>query len=58
VLPLSDTNGHDWWDCTDPYDGMLSRQRQPECQLVRPDGSEVLVTASFVRGRTAGWSAW
>jgi signal transduction histidine kinase len=29
VLPLSDTNGHDWWDCTDPYDGMLSRQRQP-----------------------------
>jgi PAS domain S-box-containing protein len=50
VLPLSDTNGRDWWECTDPYGGLLSRHRQPECQLIRPDGSEVLVTASYVRG--------
>ena len=50
VLPLSDTSGRDWWECTDPYAGMTSRRRQPECQLVRPDGSELLVTASYVRG--------
>jgi signal transduction histidine kinase len=50
VLPLSDLNGRDWWECTDPYDGLASRHRQPECHLVRPDGSEVLVTASYVRG--------
>jgi hypothetical protein len=50
VLPLCDTKGRDWWECTDPYAGLTSRRRQPECQLVRPDGSELLVTASYVRG--------
>jgi PAS domain S-box-containing protein len=50
VLPLTDSTGHDWWACTDPYEGLHSRRRQPECQLVRPDGSELLVTAAYVRG--------
>ena len=50
VLPLLDSSGRDWWVCTDPYDGLASRRRQPECQLARPDGSELLVTASYVRG--------
>ena len=50
VLPLSDSHGRDWWQCTDPYGGLLSRHRQPECQLTLAGGSDLLVTASYVRG--------
>jgi PAS domain S-box-containing protein len=50
VLPLSDSQGRDWWQCTDPYGGLRSRRRQPECQLTLAGGSELLVTASYVRG--------
>ena len=49
VLPLTDSQGRDWWACTDPYGGLRSRRRQPECQLTLDGGSDLLVTASYVR---------
>jgi signal transduction histidine kinase len=49
VLPLQDDQGRSWWECTQPYDGLRKRTRQPERQLVLPGGSALLVTASYVR---------
>jgi PAS domain S-box-containing protein len=49
VLPLVDDEGRDWWTCTAPYDGLRQRTRQPERQLTLPDGTDLLVTASYVR---------
>jgi hypothetical protein len=49
VLPLVDDQGRDWWKCTDPYDGLASRSRQPEVSLSLPAGGDLLVTASYVR---------
>jgi len=49
VLPLSDDQGRDWWKCTDPYDGLPTRSRQPEVSLTLPGGRDLLVTASYVR---------
>ena len=34
VLPLVDEQGRDWWACTDPYDGLATRTRQPERRLL------------------------
>ena len=50
VLPFVDDQGRDWWACTDPYGGLPSRRRQPECLLSLRGGCELLVTASYVRG--------
>ena len=50
VLPLYDDAFRDWWACTDPYGGLSSRTRQPEQGLTLPDGTVLLVTASYVRG--------
>jgi PAS domain S-box-containing protein len=52
VLPFVDAQGRDWWACTDPYDGLPSRVRQPERLLTLDQGSgtrELLVTARYVR---------
>ena len=49
VLPLIDDQGRDWWKCTDPYDGLLTRTRQPEVSLSLPARGDLLVTASYVR---------
>ena len=49
VLPLVDDQGRDWWKCTDPYDGLAIRSRQPEVSLSLPAGGDLLVTASYVR---------
>jgi PAS domain S-box-containing protein len=52
VLPLADAQGRDWWACTEPYDGLPTRVRQPERLLTLDTGSgsrEVLVTARYVR---------
>jgi len=53
ALPLADTAGRDWWECTRPFDGLVTRTRQPERELLLTDGprrgSELLVTASLVR---------
>ena len=50
VLPLVDSGGNDWWSCTDPYDGLWTRNGQPERQLTVVKGHEnhghdLLVTA-------------
>lgn len=49
VLHLSDEKGHDWWECLQPFGGLLTRTRVPESRVVLPDGRGVLVTAAFVR---------
>ena len=49
ALPLVDEQGRDWWQCTDPWGGLDTRTRQPERQLHLPDGTELLVTAAYVR---------
>jgi PAS domain S-box-containing protein len=49
VLPLTDPEGRDWWKCLDPYGGLATRSRQPERALRLDCGTEVLVTARFVR---------
>ena len=49
VLPLIDDQGRDWWKCTDPYDGLATRSRQPEVSLSLPARGDLLVTASYVR---------
>lgn len=52
VLPLVDAQGHDWWECTDPYNGLATRVRQPERLLTLEHGGhsrELLVTARYVR---------
>ena len=49
VLPLVDDQGRDWWKCTDPYVGLTTRSRQPECLLTLPNGTDLMVTASYVR---------
>jgi signal transduction histidine kinase len=54
ALPLADVQGRDWWACTQPYNGLVSRTRQPERQLTLPDGRPLVVTARFVRERPRG----
>ncbi len=53
LLPLVDEQQRDWWECTAPFAGLASRQRQPERRLTVSkgplSGRELLVTASFVR---------
>jgi signal transduction histidine kinase len=53
ALPLFDSHGRDWWECTRPFTGLANRRGQPERQLtlVRPDGTrrELLATARYVR---------
>jgi PAS domain S-box-containing protein len=53
VLPLHDVEGRDWWKCLDPYGGLVTRSRHPERSLFL-DGTELLVTASYRRGRDGG----
>lgn len=49
VLPLRDVDGRDWWECTDPYNGLRTRSRQPERLLSLADGRKILTTARYVR---------
>jgi PAS domain S-box-containing protein len=53
VLPLADEQQRDWWACTDPFQGLATRSRQPERSLHLSSGPgmgrELLVTASYVR---------
>ena len=54
VLPLKGLDGRLWWACITPYDGLVSVVGHPERNLVLPDGTEVLVTARFVREQSRG----
>ncbi|GAA3023883.1 sensor histidine kinase [Streptomyces glomeratus] len=54
ALPLEDLEGRRWWQLTDPYGGLAIRVRQPERNLLLPQGREVLVSARFVRAYPTG----
>jgi PAS domain S-box-containing protein len=49
VLPLRDSEGRDWWVYADPYGGLPTRTRHPECSLYLHDGTEILVSVGYVR---------
>jgi len=53
ALPLADEQQREWWSCTNPFNGLDTRTRQPERSLQLSSGPlkgrELLVTASFVR---------
>jgi signal transduction histidine kinase len=51
VLPLADAEGRCWWQQSRPYDGLAIRTRHPERSLFLPDGTELLVTVGYARGR-------
>ena len=50
VLPLRDADGRDWWVYADPYHGLHTRTRHPERSLFLADGTEILISVSYVRG--------
>ncbi|HWL36549.1 MAG TPA: ATP-binding protein [Frankiaceae bacterium] len=57
VLPLYDAGGNDWWRCTDPYGGLVTRTGQPERQLAlgkADNARQLLVTARYVREAPRG----
>ncbi|GAB3450942.1 ATP-binding protein [Streptomonospora sediminis] len=54
VLPLHDSDGRDWWKCSDPYGGLRTRTRQPERPLYLADGREILMAARYVRESPSG----
>jgi signal transduction histidine kinase len=49
VLALRDADGRCWWLCANPYHGLSIRTRHPEMPLFLTDGTELLVTMSYVR---------
>jgi PAS domain S-box-containing protein len=49
VLPLRDADDRDWWVYADPYGGLPTRTRHPECSLYLADGTEILVSVGYVR---------
>ncbi len=56
VLPLQDAEGRCWWSATDPYRGLSTRTRHPEMALYLADGTEALITVSYVRAPRCGGS--
>jgi signal transduction histidine kinase len=54
ALPLVDLAGRDWWVESDPWDALPSVTGHREKLLVGPAGSEVLVTARYVRAERGG----
>ncbi len=54
VLPFRDHDGRDWWVCVDPYHGLATRTRHPERSLYLTDGTELLVSAGYVRDGRGG----
>jgi hypothetical protein len=49
VIPLRDSDGRDWWLYADPYGGLPTRTRHPECSLYLQDGTEILLSVGYVR---------
>ena len=49
ILALRDADGRCWWVSANPYHGLSIRTRHPEMPLFLPDGTELLVTMSYVR---------
>jgi signal transduction histidine kinase len=57
VLPLRDADSRSWWAVAKPYCGLPTRTRHPEMSLYLPDGTELLVTVSYVRAPRYGVGA-
>ena len=53
ILALRDNDGRCWWTSANPYHGLSIRTRHPEMSLYLRDGTELLVTVSYVRGPRA-----
>jgi signal transduction histidine kinase len=49
AMPLQESDGRSWWECTDPWGGLAIRSGHREKLLIIPGRSEVLVTARYVR---------
>ncbi len=49
AVALQDLEGRDWFAVTAPYDGLRIRRLQAEQSWYTADGTELLVTARFVR---------
>ncbi len=49
VVALQDRAGHDWYACSDPYDGLAIRTLLSEHAWYLSDGTELLVTGRIVR---------
>jgi PAS domain S-box-containing protein len=49
VVTITNQEGVSWVDCTNPYDGLVTRTGVPEQSWVTPSGEEVLVTARIHR---------
>lgn len=54
VLELDDHQGHYWFDCLRPYDGLATRIRLTEGLWYAGAGNELLVTASLIRAEPKG----
>jgi signal transduction histidine kinase len=54
VLALADREGHDWYTCLAPYDGLSTRTALTEQVWYLADGRELLVTARLLRDWPAG----
>jgi signal transduction histidine kinase len=53
ILALRDADGRCWWRSANPYHGLSIRTRHPEMPLFLADGTELLVTMSYVRAPRA-----
>jgi hypothetical protein len=53
VLPFRDSDERDWWVCADPYHGLSTRIRHPECSLFLT-GTELMVSVGYVRDERGG----
>jgi signal transduction histidine kinase len=54
ALPLETLDGAAWWTYADPYRTLPSVTGHPERNLLLPGGTEVLVTARYVRHEPRG----
>jgi signal transduction histidine kinase len=54
ALPLEMLDGGDWWTCADPFRTLPSVTGHPERNLLLPGGTEVLVSARYVRDAPRG----
>ncbi|MEO6021138.1 MAG: ATP-binding protein [Knoellia sp.] len=54
VLPMETRNGESWWTLTDPWGGLRTRTGHREKLLQLPEGTELLVTAKYLRAGRAG----
>jgi signal transduction histidine kinase len=54
ALPLEMLDGGAWWTCADPFRSLTTVTGHPERNLLLPGGTEVLVSAHYVRDQPRG----